>query len=229
MSVYAVSDLHGCWERWNDIHNFLKEDDTLYILGDCIDRHEGGLTIITEALADPRCIVLCGNHEDMMLRALEYEIKNQESDYWVWRWFQNGGEDTFNEWKAAGGDFGWIDRLKQLPLYAKYVNTEGDTIIMTHSGATPKHNWSIESLSRETLLWDRRHLQDIRWHRHDNEFVVHGHTPIPVMPFYKNKDVVIEPGALCYCDGHKINLDTGGVWTGYFCVLDLDTFEEHIF
>ena len=73
MSTYAVSDLHGCYEQWLKIRNKLKDNDTLYVLGDCIDRQAGGLGILQEAIEDPRCIVLCGNHEDMMMEALEEE------------------------------------------------------------------------------------------------------------------------------------------------------------
>ena len=229
MSIYCCSDLHGCWEQWNEIRKFLKDDDKLYVLGDCIDRQPGGLAILTEALADPRCTVLCGNHEDMMMEALSSEIIYDESDYWTWRWFQNGGNITFDEWQEAGRDFGWIQRIKQLPLWAEYINQEGDKILLSHSGCVPKRNWGMDSLSRKTHLWDRDHLTDVSWHRNENEFIVHGHTPIPLMPHFKGKDVEIEPGALWYCDSHKINIDNASCWTRQVCVLDLDTFDEHIF
>lgn len=229
MSTFAVSDLHGCWEQWNEIRKFLKDDDKLYVLGDCIDRQPGGLAILEEALADPRCVVLCGNHEDMMMEALSNEIIHDESDYWTWRWFSNGGNITFDEWQEAGRDFSWIQRIKQLPLWAEYINQEGDKILLSHSGCVPKRCWGMDSLSRKTHLWDRDHLTDVSWHRNENEFIVHGHTPIPIMPFFKGKDVEIEPGALWYCNGHKINIDNASCWTRQVCMLDLDTFDEHIF
>jgi hypothetical protein len=93
----------------------------------------------------------------------------------------------------------------------------------------PKRGWSMDSLTRKSLLWDRNHLTEISWHGADNEFDVHGHTPIALMPFYKGKDIEIEPGACYYCSSHKINIDNGGCWTDNICVLDLDTFDEHIF
>jgi hypothetical protein len=229
MSVYAVADLHGCRKQWDEIHNFLKADDKLFILGDCIDRGIGGLAILKEALDDPRITVLCGNHEDMMVEALEEEEAFGNHDYWGWRWFQNGGNITYDEWQEAGRDFRWIGRIRALPLWAEYTNQDGDKIIMSHSGVTPKLGFNIESCSRKSLLWDRDHLNAKHWHRNDNEFHVHGHTPILLMPFFKNKDVEIEPGALWYCDGHKINIDNGGVWTDNICLLDLDTWDEHIF
>lgn len=229
MGNYAVADLHGCWTQWEQIKNFLQEDDRLFILGDCIDRQSGGLGILTEAINDPRCVVLCGNHEDMMMNALEEEVQYGYSDYWIWRWFQNGGQVTYDEWQEAGRDFGWIERIRRLPLWAEYTNIDGDKILMSHSGRPPRSNWTMDSLSRNALLWDRDHLSDTRWRRADNEFMVHGHTPIMIMPFYKGKDIEIEPGICVYCDGHKINLDNGGCWTGHVCMLDLDTFDEHIF
>lgn len=229
MSTYAVADLHGCWKQWEEIKKFLKNDDKLYVLGDCIDRQTGGLAILAEAINDPRCVVLCGNHEDMMADALDEEVQYGYSDYWIWRWFSNGGQVTYDEWQEAGRDFKWIERIKKLPLWAEYINQEGDRIILSHSGVMPKHGWSMDSLSRKALLWDRDHLKEISWHGADNEFDVHGHTPIALMPFYKGKDIEIEPGACYYCDGHKINLDNGGCWTDNICVLDLDTFDEHIF
>lgn len=229
MSNYAVADLHGCWTQWEQIKNFLQEDDRLFILGDCIDRQCGGLGILTEAINDPRCVVLCGNHEDMMADALEEEVQYGYSDYWIWRWFSNGGQATYDEWQEAGRDFKWIERIRKLPLWAEYINKDGDRIILSHSGVMPKRGWSMDSLSRKSLLWDRDHLTEISWHGANNEFDVHGHTPIALMPFYKGKDIEIEPGACYYCNSHKINIDNGGCWTDNICVLDLDTFDEHIF
>lgn len=229
MSAYAVSDLHGCWNQWNQIRNFLKEDDKLFVLGDCIDRQEGGLAILQEAINDARCVVLCGNHEDMMADALEEELEYGYSDYWIWRWFQNGGRVTYDEWQEAGRDFNWIGKIKGLPLFAEYTNKQGDRILMTHSGRVPKQGFETGPQSRRLLLWDRDHLKERKWHRLDNEFVVHGHTPITIMPFYEGKDIEIEPGACYYCDCHKINIDNGSCWTNYVCLLDLDTFDEHIF
>lgn len=230
MSTYAISDLHGSYEIWLKIHNtFLKENDKLFILGDCIDRGDGGLAILTEALNDTRCVVLCGNHEDLMINALEEEIQYGYSDYWIYKWFQNGGRITYDEWQEKGRDFSWIGRLKALSLWAEYTNKDGNKILMSHSGIVPKRNWGMDSLGRNSLLWNRDHLTDIRWHRAENEFSLHGHTPIMIMPHFSGKGVNIEPGAFYYCDGHKINIDNGTVWTKQSCVLDLDTFDGHIF
>lgn len=228
MSVFAVSDLHGCWEQWNEIRKFLKDNDKLFILGDCIDRQSGGLAILEEALADPRCTILCGNHEDMMAEALSNEILYDESDYWTWRWFSNGGNVTFDEWQEAGRDFKWIRILKDLPLWAEYINQEGDKILLSHSGATPKSCWPLSSLSRNALLWDRNCLRECHWHREDNEYAVFGHTPVQIMDKYCGCGKC-EQAPLVFCDGHKINIDNGSCWNRQVCMVNLDTFDKHIF
>lgn len=38
-----------------------------------------------------------------------------------------------------------------------------------------------------------------------------------------------EDGAFWYCNNHKVNIDCGAFFTGKTVLLDLDTFDEHIF
>ena len=223
MSTYAVSDLHGCYEQWLKIRNKLKDNDTLYVLGDCIDRQVGGLGILQEAINDPRCIVLCGNHEDMMMEALEEELEYEYADYWTYRWFSNGGKVTYEEWNEAGRDFSWISKIKALPLYAEYTNPLGEHILLSHSGATPKANHTLKSLGRKALLWDRDCLRERHWHRAENEFHVFGHTPTLLMDKYNAECLKDETAPLCFCDNHKINIDNGACWTDEVCLLNLDT------
>lgn len=46
--IYCMSDIHGELDRFKamlDLINF-SSDDTLYIIGDVIDRHPGGVEIL---------------------------------------------------------------------------------------------------------------------------------------------------------------------------------------
>ena len=45
MSRYAFSDLHGQYELWKQIVNYIDDSDEVYCLGDCIDRRRGGAKI----------------------------------------------------------------------------------------------------------------------------------------------------------------------------------------
>jgi hypothetical protein len=167
----------------------------------------------------------------MMREALIAERDwNTYDDIDAYHWFNNGGRETYEEWQTFGCDYGIIKTLGSLPLWAEYINQEGIRIVMNHSGALPKHGFDYDSLSRKAHLWDRTCIRERRWHRNINEILIHGHTPIPLMPeFVRHRNIEIAPGAYWYCDNHKCNLDNGGFASGYLCLLDLDTFEEYNF
>ena len=59
---YVTSDWHAQTNLGIQILNYLQPDDTLYFLGDSVDRGPGGITILQEVLADPRITMLRGNH-----------------------------------------------------------------------------------------------------------------------------------------------------------------------
>ena len=48
---YAVSDIHGCYDKYINLLRRidLKDSDTLYVLGDMIDRGPDGLKILRRA------------------------------------------------------------------------------------------------------------------------------------------------------------------------------------
>ena len=70
--IYVLSDIHGNEQRFNSVLKQinLQNEDILYILGDVIDRHPGGIRILRKIMSMPNAKMLLGNHEYMMLRAL---------------------------------------------------------------------------------------------------------------------------------------------------------------
>ena len=64
---YVVSDLHGNGLLWDKIKEKLNVDDTLYFLGDAIDRGPDGLYIMLDMLNDPRVTYIKGNHEQFVI------------------------------------------------------------------------------------------------------------------------------------------------------------------
>ena len=97
---------------WKQIKEFLKPEDTLYILGDCGDRGYDGWKIIVEALEHLQVIYLKGNHEDMLIRAFK---PRTTSDYSLL--IHNGGKMTYED---AYNDINKniiLKELKQLPAY----------------------------------------------------------------------------------------------------------------
>ena len=60
MNVYACSDLHGMYDLYQQIKDFIKPEDIVYCLGDCGDRGPDGWQIITEIINNPQWIYLYG-------------------------------------------------------------------------------------------------------------------------------------------------------------------------
>lgn len=79
--IYVMSDIHGNAIRFNSIMEQidLQPEDTLYILGDVIDRYPDGIRILRLLMSMPNVQMLLGNHEYMMLNALDGLLKTIQS------------------------------------------------------------------------------------------------------------------------------------------------------
>lgn len=62
--TYVLSDIHGNLQRFESIlaQINLQPDDTLYILGDVIDRYPDGIKILRRIMKMPNARMLIGNH-----------------------------------------------------------------------------------------------------------------------------------------------------------------------
>lgn len=235
--TFACSDLHGMLCFWTSIIETLNPDDKIYVLGDCGDRGPQSWETLEAVLNEPRAILLKGNHEDMLEKALlSYLALGDEEIIWSDDFnllAYNGGSKTFAGARKAGHIGETVRKLKELSIYQIYTNTIGEKIYLSHAGFTPwkDANGEVEIPNETDLIWDRNHFfdraQDL-WD--DNVIIVHGHTPIPHLLRDLNipKDGY-EGGALWYADGRKCCIDCGAVFIGQCVLLDLDTWEEQIF
>ena len=102
--TYVISDLHGRYDLYLEILEKIQfsADDVLYILGDVTDRNEGGIRIYKDILQKVNIYMLMGNHERMLLRALQnpdgVSLNGHESNRELW--YRNGGEITEKEFRA---------------------------------------------------------------------------------------------------------------------------------
>ena len=102
--IYVMSDIHGNSRRFDSVMEKidLQAEDTLYVLGDVVDRHGDGVRIIRRLMAMPNVKMLLGNHEYMMLRAIDDPFEPESVkrlDEWRFHWYRNGGEVTHKYWK----------------------------------------------------------------------------------------------------------------------------------
>ena len=121
--IYVMSDIHGNMRRFNSIMEQirLQPEDSLYVLGDVVDRHGDGVRILRKLMAMPNAHVLLGNHEYMMLRALEDPYEPDDTgklEEWLFHWYRNGGDVTHRYWKRIRKTLRAevISYIKSLPL-----------------------------------------------------------------------------------------------------------------
>ena len=95
--IYVVSDLHGQRELFRRLLQKINfnQNDKMYVIGDVIDRGPQPVQLLRDIKATPNMELLIGNHECMMLRALNLDgtIRDMES-FSLWANF-NGGEVTY--------------------------------------------------------------------------------------------------------------------------------------
>jgi hypothetical protein len=229
MAVYATTDLHGEYELWQQIKNYLKENDTLIYLGDAIDRGDRGFEIFMELLDDPRVYFICGNHEDLMYGNY---FGNTLASQYKKDWNLNGGKATrmnieeIKLLKNLPNDFHlkYVERVFSLPSYATYTNSAGQTFICCHAGFTPGSKWdSLDEFQKGfQYLWNRDHFKDSWPQGYENTYIIHGHTAIQNVLFDIPDLKRTCDFPLIYADGHKINLDIASKFTQTALLYNLD-------
>lgn len=203
--VYAVGDVHGCLDRLRALHALIAEDlaarpigaATLVHLGDYIDRGPDSAGVLRHVAEGPgpagitQTVNLMGNHEAMMLDALERRDEDA-----VGLWLMNGAYQTLLSFgldrvlEAAG----WAERLEPEPL--GFVRRLGLThrvggYVFVHAGVRP--GVPLADQTREDLLWIRAPFLSS-----SGDFgavIVHGHT-IRRTPEVRPNRIGIDTGAV---------------------------------
>lgn len=106
--IYAVSDLHGCYDKYIKLLERLNmtSDDSLYILGDIVDRGYDGIKIVLDLIKKDNIFSCRGNHDhcaQILLR--NFAIPNDG-------FFADGLEEAFRLWLSDGGSQTYEEFLK---------------------------------------------------------------------------------------------------------------------
>lgn len=182
--IYVLSDIHGNTERYNSIMKQinLQESDTLYVLGDVIDRYPDGIKILREIMKKDNIKMLLGNHEYMMLEAL---VNNNADDPMtqfakedaIDLWYRNGGRITHNYLKHIRKDVRAeiFKYLKDLPLNIE-IYVKNIKYLLVHGA--PEANFekfkSRFDFKKEYAVWKRwQPTDDIP----EGYTLIFGHTP----------------------------------------------------
>lgn len=224
--VYAIGDVHGRLDLLLQMHGMIAKDlrqrgggDWRIVhLGDHVDRGPDSkrvLDFLCEAIdADPRNIMLTGNHDVGMLGFLK------EPDP-TGLFIRYGGIETALSYgvdldptsvdSLAEGHEALLDALpdrhREFLENLKFSMTLGD-FFFCHAGIVP--GVPLSEQKPLDLIWIReRFLNYIGPHP---KVVVHGHTPVREPEIRAN----------------RINLDTGAYFTGRLTALVIDGAEKQI-
>ncbi|HIZ11628.1 MAG TPA: metallophosphoesterase [Candidatus Eubacterium faecavium] len=226
--IYAMADVHGEYEKYAEMLkkiNFGK-DDTLYILGDVIDRGKDSVRVLKDMAGRANVYPVVGNHELMALSVLEKLAVEITADNYssqldaaafslLLHWQQNGGVTTLKEFSKlpVSERLDLIDYLKD---FAPFETAEagGKAFILVHSGLG---NFSkSKKLSEYTLEELCMCRPDYNKQLFDDVYIVSGHTPTQT----------ISGTARIYQSCNNICIDCGAVFGGRLACLRLDDLEE---
>ena len=149
--IYVMSDIHGEYEKYEamlkQIH--FSDQDTLYVLGDVIDRGRDGLKTMLDMMQRPNVIALIGNHEWMAARCLPWlqrEITEEflrqlqeEKIQALSLWLNNGAMTTIAEFQRLSDSqrTAVLDYMMDLIPYA-IVLVDDRRYLLVHAGLCGK-------------------------------------------------------------------------------------------
>jgi serine/threonine protein phosphatase 1 len=194
--LFAIGDIHGCYEPLRELieHKIeIKKTDKLILLGDYIDRGNQSREVIDYIVElkkkDFDIVALIGNHESMLLDALDNDIFLPE-------WIQNGGSETMmsfgiNSLKQL--EQVYIDFFKGLQFYY-FLNN----FLFVHAGFNDKISNPFDD--KYHMIWSRREQYSNPVLR--DKIIIHVHTPVPQLICKQEIQNL----------NHVINIDTGCVY-----------------
>lgn len=229
MAVYVISDIHGEYDKFLELLDRigLKETDTLYILGDVLDRGPDPIRVICKLMEMPNVIPIVGNHEVMAITCLDFLCKEitEESIEAIELgmteelscWMMNGSMTTIDGFQKLdrGMQRKILDYIREFLVYAE-LTVNGEEYLLVHAGLgnfSPEKE--LDEYTLDELVWER---QDYEVQCFEDKYIVTGHTPTqyilgnprPGYIFRKNHHIAIDCGA--YHPGGRlaaICLDTG--------------------
>lgn len=189
--TYCSSDWHGCRVPAKKLLNYLQPEDTLYYLGDAIDRGNDGVELMNILMNRPNTIYLLGNHESMMQEYLSNIAVDQKAwiDSATTLWFSNGGDKTYSALPTDPDTLTkYYTYISKMPKEAIYTSSAGHTVILEHAGFSPFIG--SYKLKMHDPLWDRDHFRD-KWStgkdykglNPETTYLVHGHTPVQYLQY----------------------------------------------
>lgn len=232
IATYVISDIHGQYDMFMELLDKIQfqNTDTLYILGDILDRGQHPIKTLMKLMEMPNVICIVGNHEYMALECLEFlmkeitdmsieELDEKMLDNLV-TWQYNGSKSTIDEFRQLDSEIrrDVIDFIMDFLIYEE-IAVNGKNYLLVHAGlGNYLPDKDIEDYSIHELIWTRAHY-DVQYFK--DTYVVTGHTPTQMIEDNPH------PGYI-YRRNNHIAIDCGASYPGgRLAALCLDTGKEY--
>lgn len=228
--IYCCSDIHGEYDKYLKLIKKikLKEEDTLFILGDVIDRGEKSIEVLQDMMYRANVIPILGNHEYIAIQILPLLMQeiteenisefNEEFVKGLLEWLNIGGQSTIDGFKKLSKDDKQdiINYLMEFSLYEEVRVNENDYVLV-HAG--------LSNFSPERRISDYE-LYEVIFERPEyyltyfkDKYLVTGHTPTRFIEDNEKPDFI-------YKGNNHIAIDCGSIFGGKLAAICLDTGEE---
>lgn len=228
--VYVMSDLHGCYDKYINMLekiNF-KYDDTLYILGDVIDRGDDGIKILSDMMRRHNIVPLLGNHEYMAYKVLSrLNVEITEENYAtqldkntmdiLQDWIFNGGYNTQKEFTLLNyaKRRKLLEYIEEFSLY-EIIEVNNQKYVLVHAEFdNSDEQKDFDEYDINDMLWTRCDYDKVYF---DDMILITGHTPTFMVDKTYDGKILIK--------NNHINVDCGAVYGKTQGCICLDTMEE---
>ena len=158
---YVMSDIHGRKDKFDKLMkeiNFCHGTDTLYVLGDVIDRGESGIELLKQFMYQDSVKVFLGNHEQMMMFHYLFGLND-------WLLEGNGGLPTKQAFESCTKEEQkrLLDFLKTRTHLVKTLTINDTCYQLSHAAFTPVYNIDLETIDTVSTNYDWIELSSFLW------------------------------------------------------------------
>ena len=222
--IYVMSDIHGCYDLYIKMLEKISfcEEDTMYILGDVVDRGKDGMKILLDIAMKSNIICLRGNHDQQAAILLSNLYRLEEENcpkalVEVYKmWLSDGGNATLMEYlKLSETEQKTAISILRTAALSKNIVVNGTEYLLAHTVPEVERledyeKWEVEEYTLGEPDYEELYFVD--------KYIITGHTPTGLID--KNFKGKIWRG------NNHIAIDCGAVFSGTLGCLCLDTMEE---
>lgn len=222
--IYAMSDLHGCYDKYLMMLKMidLKPEDTLYILGDVVDRGPDGVKILLDMCERKNIVFLRGNHDHTAMKVIRcmYDPSEMSKEdkliSMMESWVSDGGGTTLLQFLGLSSE-----EKEKVLLYLRNskfylaIEVKGNKYFLAHTVPEKEIMLGPDELEYEDFIWGE---PDYGLRYFDDAIIVTGHTPTG---FIDKKYV-----GRIYAKNNHIAIDCGAVFGKRLACIRLDDMKE---